>query len=138
LVDTVHFAIRQILDRFGATGSLLCAVHCALTPLVLAALPSLGLGLWAHHGIEFGLVMFVTLLGLSSLIWGYRTHRVFRALKLLLVGLTILWMGIFLRPLHEAVVPHAITMTTGGILVATAHLLNLRLNRRCSVSGCAH
>ena len=27
----------SLLDRVGATGSLLCALHCALTPLLLAA-----------------------------------------------------------------------------------------------------
>ena len=28
---------RQFLDRFGAAGSLLCAVHCAVLPLALAS-----------------------------------------------------------------------------------------------------
>jgi len=35
--------LRHLLDRFGATGSMLCAVHCAVIPVLLAAAPSLGL-----------------------------------------------------------------------------------------------
>ena len=31
-------------DRIGMFGSLLCAIHCALLPLVIAVLPTLGLG----------------------------------------------------------------------------------------------
>ena len=27
---------RSLLDRIGATGSLVCALHCALLPLVIA------------------------------------------------------------------------------------------------------
>ena len=33
---------RSLLDRIGAFGSLLCAIHCALLPLLIATLPSLG------------------------------------------------------------------------------------------------
>ena len=92
--------LRSLLDRFGATGSFICAVHCALTPVLLAAIPSLGL---------------------------------------LLVGLAILWAGILYPPLHDSVLPHAITMTLGGAMVAFAHLINLRLNHwHVHDATCAH
>ncbi|HET6395747.1 MAG TPA: MerC domain-containing protein, partial [Pseudoxanthomonas sp.] len=86
-------APRDLLDRFGATGSLLCAVHCALAPLLLAGLPSLGLTLWFDGSLERALVVSVTLLGLFSLSWSYRRHRVLRALGVLLAGLAALWAG---------------------------------------------
>src|SRR5690606_8345929 len=63
---------RQFLDRFGAAGSLLCAIHCALLPALLALAPSLGLSFWLGDGVEQSVVVFVTFLGLFSLIWGYR------------------------------------------------------------------
>ncbi|MDR1075711.1 MAG: MerC domain-containing protein [Xanthomonadaceae bacterium] len=132
---------RHLLDRFGATGSLLCAVHCALTPLLLAAIPSLGLSLWTHHGLELGLVVFVTCLGLFSLMWGYRRHRMFHPLLILVLGLATLWAGITVHALHASTIPHAITMTIGGVLVAAAHMINLRLNHahaRVHDERCAH
>ena len=119
---------RRLLDRVGATGSLVCAVHCALLPLVIAALPSLGVALWLGEGFERVFVVFATLLGLFSVVWGYRRHRAVRALGLLLPGLAVLWLGVLYAPLHHALVPHAIAMTLGGTLVGLAHLANLRLN----------
>lgn len=116
------------LDRLGATGSLVCAIHCALLPLVIALLPSLGIALWLGEGFEQGFVLFASLLGLSTLVWSYRRHRAVRALGLLIPGLAALWLGVFYTPLHHAVVPHAVVMTFGGTLVGLAHLANLRLN----------
>ena len=43
---------RQFLDRFGAAGSLLCAVHCAALPALLALAPSLGLSFWLSDGVS--------------------------------------------------------------------------------------
>lgn len=131
--------LRSLLDRFGATGSMICAVHCALTPVLLAAIPSLGLSVWLGDGFERGFVMFVTVVGLFSLVWGYRRHRAFRALTLLLVGLAVLWAGVYFGPLHHPVVVHAIVMTLGGTLVGLAHIVNLRLNHwHIHDASCAH
>ena len=131
--------LHQLLDRFGATGSLICAVHCALTPVLLAAIPSLGLSIWLGDGFERGFVVFVTVVGLFSLLWGYRRHRAFRALTLLLLGLATLWAGLLYPPFHEPVVPHAIVMTLGGTLVGLAHIVNLRLNHwHVHDASCAH
>ncbi len=130
---------RDWLDRFGATGSLVCAIHCALTPMALALLPSLGLSFWLGDGFERGFVLFVTVLGLTSLVWGYRRHRVFRALGTLLAGLAALWAGILYPPFHHPPVTHAVVMTLGGALVGLAHVINLRLNHwHIHDASCAH
>jgi len=128
-----------VLDRLGATGSLLCAIHCALLPLLIALLPSFGIAAWLGEGFEQGFVLFATLLGLSTLVWSYRRHRVMRAIGLLLPGLAALWFGVLYAPLHHSLVPHAIVMTFGGTLVGLAHLLNLRLNHgHVHDASCAH
>lgn len=131
--------LRHLLDRFGATGSLLCAVHCAVLPILLAAAPSLGLSVWLGDGVELALVSFVTLLGLFSLVWGWRRHRALRALGFLVPGLAALWAGLLYAPLHHSAVPHAVVMTLGGVLVGVAHLVNLRLNHgHVHDASCAH
>lgn len=129
----------SLLDRLGATGSLLCAIHCALLPALIALLPSLGIATWLDNGFERGFVAFATLLGLFTIVWGYRRHHAVRALWLLLPGLAALWLGTGYEPLHHAVVPHAIAMTLGGTLVGLAHLANLRLNHgHVHDAHCAH
>jgi hypothetical protein len=130
---------RSTLDRLGAAGSLLCAIHCALLPLLIAALPSLGVAAWLGDDFERGFVLFATMLGLFSVVWGYRRHGAVRALGLLLPGLATLWVGVLYGPLHHALVPHAIAMTLGGTLVGLAHLANLRLNHgHVHDASCAH
>lgn len=131
---------RSLLDRIGATGSLLCAIHCALLPLLIAVLPSLGVAAWLGSGFEEGFVLFATGLGLFSMALGYRRHRAVQALSLMLPGLAVLWFGVLYQPLHQSVIPHAVAMTFGGTLVGLAHLANLRLNHMHHVhdASCAH
>ncbi len=128
-----------LLDRLGATGSLVCAIHCALLPLLIALLPSLGIAAWLGEGFERGFVIFASLLGLSTLAWSFRRHRAVRALGILVPGLAALWVGVLYAPLHHSLVPHAIVMTFGGTLVGLAHLANLRLNHgHVHDATCAH
>jgi hypothetical protein len=122
------------LDRLGATGSLLCALHCALLPVAIALLPTLGIALWLGDGFEQGFVIFATLLGLVTLVLGYRRHRAGRALALLVPGLAVLWAALLVEPLHARTLAHAITMTLGGTLVGLAHLTNLRLSHGQAVA----
>ncbi len=123
------------LDRIGATGSMLCAVHCAALPLVLALMPALGAGL-AGAGFEIGFIIFASAMALSSLILGYRRHRAWRALLLLVPGLISLWSAVLIGPLHHNVIGHAVAMAIGGSLIATAHLLNLRLSHTSRPQAC--
>lgn len=128
-----------LLDRIGATGSLVCAVHCAVLPLLIALLPSLGIAQWLGEGFERGFVVFASLYGVAILAWSYRRHRTLRALVLLLPGLAALWAAVTIPALHQALVPHAVVMTFGGTLVGLAHLVNLRLNHgHVHDATCAH
>ena len=130
---------RRLIDRIGATGSIVCAIHCALLPVAIAVLPSLGIAVWLGDGFEQAFVLFATLLGLFSVVWGYRRHGAIRALGLLLPGLAVLWIGVLYAPLHHALVPHAVAMTLGGTLVGLAHVANLRLNHgHVHDASCAH
>lgn len=133
---------RDLLDRIGTAGSLLCAIHCALLPLAIAVLPSLGLALWLGDGVETGFVLFASVYGLAVLSWSYRHHRALRALALLVPGLAALWLGVLVPALHHALLPHAVLMTTGGTLVGLSHWVNLRLHhdqaacRTCAGDAC--
>ena len=113
-------------DRIGFAASFLCALHCALLPLALALMPTLGLSAGGWVDIDQAVTVFATLLGITTLAIGYRRHRAFRAWMLLLPGLALVWTGAF-SPLHDHGVLHAVLMTAGGVMIAGGHLLNLRL-----------
>lgn len=116
----------RFADRFGATASLLCAVHCALLPLVIAILPALGLSFLADHRFEHAFIVFASVLALTTLLFGARRHQHLRAFWFLLPGIALLLAGIVVE-FEESAVLHAVLVALGGSLVALAHVTNLRL-----------
>lgn len=116
-------------DRLGFAASMLCAVHCAVLPFALALVPAFGLRIAGRADIDQAFVVFATLLGLTTIGLGYRRHRRVRAGAWLLPGLALIWAGSF-TPLHDHGWAHVLVMTAGGIALATAHGLNLRLSHR--------
>ncbi len=130
-------APARVLDRLGATASFLCAIHCATLPLVVAILPALGLGFLASHGFERAFVACAAVLALGSLAAGFRHHRRWRAFALVLPGLSLMCAGLVADAAAQPVL-HAVLVVTGGLLVAGAHVANLRLARgHAADGGCA-
>lgn len=121
-------------DRVGFAASFLCALHCALMPLAAALLPALGLGVGGWVDFDQAFVVFATLLGATTLALGWRRHRAFRAWAFLLPGLALVWAGAF-SPLHTHGWGHAVVMVGGGVLLAVAHLVNLRLTHAARLAG---
>ncbi|WP_377004277.1 MerC domain-containing protein [Coralloluteibacterium thermophilus] len=115
-------------DRLGFAGSLLCALHCAAMPIVLALLPALGMGLVGGVDLDQGFVLFAAFLGITMLSLGYRRHRALRPWLYLWPGIALLVAGAFSH-LHDHGLAHALVMTSGGLLLAAAHLSNLRRTR---------
>lgn len=126
----------NLADRFGATASFLCAIHCALLPFVIAVLPALGLAFLADHAIERGFVIFACLLAATMLLLGYRRHRRANALLLLLPAVLLLLAGVIVD-FEQSAVAHAWLVSTGGSLLALAHLVNLRLSH-VHDANCSH
>jgi hypothetical protein len=120
-------------DRVGFAASFLCALHCALWPWLLALAPAFGLELGGWIDLDQAFVVFATLLGVSTLTLGWRRHRGFHAWALLIPGLVMVWVGAF-SPLHNHSMSHAIVMTIGGLLLALAHLVNLRLTHSAAAA----
>ncbi|MBE1162929.1 MerC domain-containing protein [Dyella acidiphila] len=130
----------NLADRLGATASFLCAIHCAALPFVLAILPLLGLTFLANHAFERGFVLFASALALFALVNGYRRHHRSLPLRLALPGLLLLVMGVTVAE-NISIILHSVLVTCGGLLVASAHFVNLRLDRQLGHEHgphCAH
>ena len=113
-------------DRLGAGAATLCAVHCAVLPFAIAVLPLFGLEFLASHAFEWVFLGLSAALAVLSVTHSWRHHGRFYAWTPLLLGLAILGGERFFPGIHEHVVAHAIAMSTGGLLVAAAHWINLR------------
>ena len=116
------------LDRIGARTSTLCALHCAVMPMVATSLPLVGLE-WLTSPVVEGLLIALGL-GVASvaLLRGYLRHH--RRAEALVIGMA--GGGSILATrlgLPEELEP--VGMAAGGSLLALAHLTNSRLCSRC-------
>lgn len=124
-------------DRVGATASLLCAIHCALLPLVIGLLPLIGLEILADPGVEFAFVLCACVLASLTIVHAWWGHRDPRALRLLLPGVALLLLGQAVGHGSSLEWLHAGLMACGGTLVASAHIVNLRMARHRRLAAAA-
>jgi apolipoprotein N-acyltransferase len=116
-----------VLDRIGITATSLCALHCILLPVLLPALPLLGLSFLADHAWEHVFLLITALLGSVALFSGFKKyHRRIYPFYLLFLGLGIYWIK---HDFSESVQPYFIVL--GASLIVTAHLINLKLCNSC-------
>jgi hypothetical protein len=117
------------LDNVGMTASILCAIHCAVVPLIITTLPLIGLGFLANPWFEWGMIIFAVFIGFYAIGISYvRSHHKVLPLLLLLAGFAVIIAGhLFVTDWHEAIV-----VPIGGLLIATAHFFNYRYTAVCS------
>ena len=119
---------KPSLDTVGATASFVCAVHCAVVALFIGAAPAVTF--LAASWVEWAFLATSAVVGIASLVPGYRLHGLRRPLALFTVGMTLL---ITLRVMHAK--PSVTEMTAvafaAGCLIA-AHWINRVARHRCT------
>jgi hypothetical protein len=120
------------LDGAGMTASILCAIHCAVVPLLITVLPLAGLGFLANPLIEWSMIIFAVFIGSYAIGLSYvRTHHRLLPVLLLIAGFLVIIVGhVFVSGWHEAIV-----VPIGGLLIATAHFFNFRYTGMCRVDS---
>ncbi|WP_454278264.1 MerC domain-containing protein [Sphingomonas sp. Marseille-Q8236] len=119
------------LDRLAISASSLCLVHCLLFPILIAFLPSIAA--WADLGETFHIVMLAIAIPLSgtALLRGVRRHGHRGPMTWGLIGLGLLMLGV----VFETSMAGTALTVTGGIVLAVAHVLNLRADRLAALSA---
>ncbi len=114
---------RADVDRIGMIASTLCAIHCAVVPILLTSLPLIGLGFLAKPWFEWGMILLALIIGIGSLAYSFfNTHRRLTPLVLFLVGFIYVVGGhLLLHGWKEAIV-----VPLGGLTIVTAHFINRR------------
>jgi len=116
-----------VLDRIGITATSLCALHCILLPVLLPALPLLGLSFLADHEWEHVFLLVTALLGTVALFSGFKKyHRKIYPFYLLFLGIFIYWIK---HDFSEDIQAYFIVI--GASLIVAAHLINLKLCNSC-------
>lgn len=118
------------LDKAGAAVSWICAVHCLLTPFLVAALPLVGMSFLAGEGVEYFLIGLSITIGIASLLPSYfRRHRKIKALLLFAAGiLLVISADLFFE---ENLTGKIAVVVIGAICISGAHFSNRRLCRAC-------
>lgn len=73
VAENSDFKNHSQVDRVGIVASILCAVHCALTPVLLILLPTFGKA-WAHPSTHWGMAVIVIPIALFMMRKGYKRH----------------------------------------------------------------
>lgn len=123
--------IRTWADRLGLCLSLLCLIHCILTPVLLLTIPSVVL-LHDDHSHEWfhrGLFAILPILAIAAFVPGFLRHRDKRVFYWGLPGIALLAVGVTV--FHEQMGPQALTTIAGSLFLIRAHLLNRHLCACC-------
>jgi hypothetical protein len=151
LIDTdkKNVARNKNYDYLGIMFSILCGIHCLVTPLLIIYLPVVGNqveSIWFHTGI----IGFVVFAFQQSIYKHYKVHKSRLVLSLGGVGLVLFLYSYFNELVnHSGEHEHGHHMSdihadetyltyialTGGLLLVSAHILNLRKCKCLSGSG---
>jgi hypothetical protein len=111
-------------DKLGASLSFACALHCAFQPLLLIALPFLGLGFLMNEQVETVFLGFSVILASWSILAGMKHHGQMQALPVLILAS----LAILLSRFTESYEP--LLAITGALGIVSAHMYNLFLHKR--------
>lgn len=119
--------MREFWDRFGISASILCVIHCLVTPALVVFTPFVGQYL-SHDYVHGIMIVIVIPVALWALINGFRKHHQINVLWL--GGLGILFMILGMLISDHSLTQESAFMIVAGICLATAHLINLRSCRQ--------
>ena len=111
-----------LLDNCGIGISILCSIHCALTPLLIISTALAGSQMQILERLEMPLFLTAAIIGSVSVIQVYLKTKRPLALYFLFAGLFMIIAGGFIKP--ESLEP--IARISGSIFIIFAHLVNKR------------
>lgn len=121
--------IKLNWDAMGIATSLLCAIHCALLPLLASGLPIFLNDNVVHNPyFEWSMIIIAFLIGYYSLSHGWKKHH-HRKTPMLLF-----FIGVFFLAAKQFSQYHLLFLFIAVSLIISAHYLNFRL---CHKTRCA-
>ena len=119
----MKFLVRFSPDSAGFFTSMLCAIHCSVVP-VMVSMGLLSSQTWLHsHVLDWLVIGLGLIIASYSLVGDFiKKHRNYLPLSVVASGFILLLTGMID---HDGWM--VIFSVIGGMLVATAHLINYRL-----------
>ena len=133
MMKVLNFRVRDesLWDRLGMGLSLLCALHCLLTPVVILSLPFLARYYLMHPVVHLILAMAVVPVGIWAFISGFRRHHNYWIFVWGLPGLFLIAGIPYLVHSLQWNLNEPMLMVFGSGLLLYSHWLNRRACRSC-------
>src|SRR5438045_9442994 len=103
----------------GIATSLVCAIHCAVLPLLLTSLPLFGINIIHNNFFEAGMIALAFSIGSLALFHGYKRHH-HRPLPLFIFSIGFIFLvlkEIFLSYETVLLVPAVLLILTGHFFI---------------------
>ena len=144
------------LDKLAISMSVICAVHCLVTPLIVTLLPIISTTFWVHENFHLWMVFLVVPTTTAAVFMGCRKHKDKPVAALSALGLAfIVFVAIYQYSFHAANPGAAcgacpsctqlgfggffnitnVLNSVGGLFLASAHFRNYKL---CRKARCDH
>jgi len=125
--------IKLNWDALGIGTSVLCAIHCALLPVLMSTLPVFGINIIHNLFFEWGMIALAFVVGSYSLFHGYiKHHRSFKPVLLFSIGFVFLILKQFFFQ-HDI-----LFLLVAVTCIISAHYYNYRLCHRSRCSSPHH
>jgi hypothetical protein len=117
-------------DALGIAASLLCAVHCAVLPLLFTSFSVLGVNLVHNPAFEYGMIALAFLIGMHAMWHGVRRHhRRMSPWLLFTAGMALLCAKQVWHGYEMLILPFAVCLVVG------AHATNWWFCRKADLQG---
>jgi len=123
-------------DALGITTSVVCAIHCAVLPLLLTSLPVFGFDIIQNSFFEYAMILLAFAVGVYALSHGFRKHHQ-RILPISVFAVGILFL-LAKQVWHSL---HIWLLVPAVVAIISAHYLNYRFSRLYAHRGaeeCQH
>jgi len=117
------------MDKAAIGLSLMCVVHCLLTPVAIIMIPALGATFLEDERFHYAILFLVLPTSLIALGLGCRKHGRLEILMMGLLGLTILCLILIVGEDVIGETGEKVSTVLGSAIIAYAHVRNFRLCR---------
>ena len=124
-------------DKAAIGLSLLCVVHCLVTPIAIVMFPALGATFLDGESFHFALLFLVLPISLFSLGLGCRKHGHRDILLIGIFGLFVLSLILLVGEETLGELGEKLSTVFGAVIVASAHFRNFKAcqDKKCHSTG---
>lgn len=126
---------QTFLDRLSISASALCAVHCAVLPIMLAVFPALSSLPNNDHRFHLALIFLIVPTSIFAALLGCAKHKDKWVLAGIITGLTTLTVTALFGHDFIGDMGEKVATVLASIVLATAHWRNYSL---CRSKKCNH